>query len=430
MIQRLYPQPSPPTCGLLLTGGGARSAYQAGVMRYIGETFPQAKFPILTGLSAGAMNASILANHTGSLDAATDHLVDSWGKLDFERVVAVESGLSILWSMLWRRSVMGEMPDAAEVRRSQGLLDTSPLWSFLQQQMRAPNGVLTGVEENLQAGHLKAVAVITTNYATGQTVSFVQGSDFDVWERPERIGRHATLTVDHVMASSSLPLVFPAVQIGDAWYGDGGIRLSAPLAPAVHLGADRILVISNNHRPSREEADEPVVKGYPPTAQIIGTLTSAIFSDALEQDALTLERVNTLVEELPRNRRHGMRPVKLLQIYPSKDLGRIAVDYQDRLPSSLRFLTTGLGTDRTDAPMWLSVLLFDPEFVQRLLELGYEDAYNRHDEIAEFLRGTPARDGETVELNDVSAPQPQPELSSRPDPEARVAQTEQTNGQA
>ena len=375
----------------MLSGGGARSAYQAGVLEYVSEAFPETEFPILTGVSAGAINTAHLANHTESFPAAAQHLVESWENLQLDNVVAVESGLSLLWGLLWRNSFAEESSEGGSrthIRRTHGLLDTTPLWSYLNEHIGAEEGRMTGIAKNLDSGRLRAVAVITTNYATGQTVTWVQGEDFEVWERPDRISRHTRLTIDHVMASTALPLVFPAVEIDQAWYGDGGIRLSAPLAPAVHLGADRILAVSNHHQRSRAEADAPAVTGYPPTAQIIGILMNAIFSDALDQDAYTIERVNALLRELPPSKRHGMRPVDLLQIRPSVDLGRLAFDYEDRLPASIRFLTTGLGTRETQSPDWLSVLLFDDAYISRLLSIGYHDARDQHDDIEEFLHGT------------------------------------------
>lgn len=387
--QLLSPQPEkPPTLALALSGGGARSAYQAGVLRYMAEIAPDLRIPILTGVSAGAINTAHLANHTGTFADAADTLVDSWRGLSLDHVVKPESGLQMLWGMVWpSTSAPSPFPTADDVRRTHGLLDTTPLWTYLRRHLNAPNGVLTGIGSNLQSGDLRAVAVITTNYATGQTVTWVQGDDFDVWERPNRISQHAQLTVDHVMASTSLPLVFPAVRIGDAWYGDGGIRLSAPLAPAVHLGGDRILVISNRYKRSRAEANRPAVQGYPPTAQIIGVLMNALFADALDQDAFTLERVNKLVEELPSHRRHGMRPVQLLQLRPSVDLGRLAHDFQGTLPSGIRFLTSGLGTTETQSPDWLSVLLFERDYIDRLIDIGYHDAHAQHRTIAAFLDG-------------------------------------------
>lgn len=395
----LYPTPYDPTTALVLSGGGARSAFQAGVLQYIGEAFPEAEFPVLTGVSAGAINTAHLANDVEAFPEAAERLVRSWEEIEPDDVVAANSSLSLLWGLLRRNGFYGadaneESPTADDVRRTHGLLDTTPLWSYLNDRLGAVDGTLTGVTKNLQNGTLRAVAVITTNYATGQTVTWVQGEDFDVWEAPDRVSVHSRLTVDHIMASTALPIVFPAVRIGDAWYGDGGIRLTAPLAPAVHLGADKILAISNRYARSRAEADEPSVSGYPPTAQIISIVMNAIFGDALAQDAHTLDRVNALVEELPRSKRHGMRPVDLLQIRPSVDLGRLAVEYEHRLPAPFRFVTTGLGTDETDSSDWLSVLLFDPEYIDRLIDIGYHDARDRHDEIAEFLRGAAIGRGE------------------------------------
>jgi len=375
-----------PTYGLVLSGGGARAAYQVGALRYISEAFPGTYFPVLTGVSAGAINTAHLGNHTGTFADATDHLEDCWLGLKLERVVEVESGFNMIWGLLRQQiSQGGDPPSAVDVRETHGLLNINPLWHYLRDQLGAPDGRLTGIPANLEADRLQAVAIVTTNYSTGQTVTWVQGDDFEVWERPDRISLHDQLTIDHVMASTALPLVFPAVKIGDAWYGDGGIRLQAPLAPAVHLGSDRILVISNRHRRSRPEAEQKAVHGYPPAAHIIGILMNSIFLDALDQDAFTLERVNTLVEELPPHQRHGMRPVDLLQLRPSVDLGRLAYDYEDRIPSSFQFLTSGLGTRETESLDWLSVLLFDPVYIDRLLDIGYHDARRRHDRIERFL---------------------------------------------
>jgi len=384
------PIPRPDDCALVLSGGGARAAYQAGVLRYIAETFPDRGFHIIAGVSAGAINAAQLANHTGTFEQAANHLVHSWTKIRTEKVFEAESGLSMLWGLLRRGNgagASGEEVTTLDVRGTHGLVDTTPLWSFLEQEFQAPDGVLSGIEVNLKRNRLKAAAVVTTNYATGQTVTWVQGKDFDLWERPDRISVNTTLSVDHVMASTSIPLIFPAVRIGDMWYGDGGVRLAAPLAPAVHLGADRIMAISTRYKQSRAEADEPTVQGYPPAAQIMGMLMNAIFMDALDQDAFTLQRINKLVEDMPQRLRHDMRPIQLLQIRPSVDLGRLASTREPSLPGGLHFLTSGLGTEETLSPDWLSVLLFEEDYVTRLLEIGYEDAHHQHDEIVKFFDG-------------------------------------------
>jgi NTE family protein len=398
------PPPPAPTRGLVLSGGGARAAYQAGVLRYLAEAFPEAAFPILTGVSAGAINAAFLANATGSLPAATQHLAQSWGTLDLDDVFTMETGVGFWWKLL--RQGASPALDAplprGEVRRTHGLADTTPLCRYLRARLSADpaDGALPGIAANLDAGRLRAVAMLATNYGTGQTVTWVQGRAFEPWERPNRVSRHTRLTIDHIMASTSLPFLFPAVQIDGAWYGDGGIRLAAPLAPAVHLGADRILVISTRYARSAREAAQPATHGYPPAAQILGTLMNAVFLDALDQDAFTLERINTLVRELPHAKRHRMRPIRLLQIRPSVDLGRLAHGFEATLPGPIRTLAAGLGSGETASPDWLSVLLFQRAYTARLLEVGYEDARRRRDALEAFLDDDAPFDADDHALDD------------------------------
>jgi len=405
--------PDPPTPGILLPGGGARSAYQAGVIRYIAEEFPEAYFPIQTGVSAGAINAAHLGNHTGTFKEASQHVVDAWTGRELDDIIEIESNLSLLWDLLWdARAPSPEEPTSANVRSTHGILDTTPLSETLHRHLDEPDGTLSGVRPNLNDGRLRALAVVTTDYATGQTVTWVQGEDFDAWERPDRIGRHTQLTVDHVMASSSLPLIFPAVRIGDSWYGDGGIRLSAPLAPAVHLGADKILAISTLYSRSRAESEEIVLEGYPPTSQIVGVLMNAIFQDALPQDAHTLDRINALLEELPSGKRHGMRPLELLQIRPSVDLDVLAQDYREELPSPIQTLTSGFASRERESPNWMSVLLFHPGYIARLLEIGYGDAQDKHDRLEAFLAGTAAESANPPGLRRAAAPSDAPTIDA------------------
>jgi NTE family protein len=381
------PTPSPDVA-LVLSGGGARASYQAGVIDYMAGAFPEAHFSIVTGVSAGAINAALLANHRGSLEAAAQQLVAHWEAISTEDVYEPESSMRLLWAFL-RGGGDGENGEPA-AQTPRGLVDTAPLRRFLEKRLGAPGGRLEGIAENLASGYLKATALITTNYATGQSVSFVQGRDFDDWERPNRISRRTHLTIDHVMASASLPLMFPAIEIEEGWYGDGGVRQSAPLAPAIHLGADRLMVISTRYDRSRAEADDPSVEGYPPPAQVIGTLMNAVFLDTLDQDTLTLRRVNKLIDELPRRKRHGMRPVDLLTLRPSENLGKLAGEYEADLPTPLRMLTRGLGADQTQSPDWLSMLLFEHDYVARLIDIGYRDAERQHDRIAAFMEGVTA----------------------------------------
>lgn len=377
----------PGDCALVLSGGGARAAYQAGVLSYIAEAFGEHRFPILSGVSAGAINAAHLANDTGTTQESTDRLIKTWQRITTEDVYEAESGLRVLWSFFRHGFRVEDEDDPLNDRVAQALLDTAPLRAFLEDNLGVHNGRLPGVEVNMDNSWLKAFAVITTNYLTGQTVTWVQGRDAKLWERPNRVSVNTTLTLDHIMASTALPLLFPAVRIGDAWYGDGGIRLAAPLAPAIHLGADKILVISTRYNRSRAEADRPSVEGYPPPAQILSILMNSLFLDMTEQDAQMLHRLNRLIENLPPEKRNGVRPIRLMQIQPSQDLGRLSGAYESTLPTTFRFLERGLGTTETESPDWLSMLLFEPDYITRLIDIGYHDARRQHNEIEAFLLG-------------------------------------------
>ena len=380
-------EPSLTGHALVLSGGGARAAYQAGVLRYIAETFPAASFPVITGVSAGAINAAHLANHTGRFDDAARHLAERWQNLRVERVFEPESSLALVRGLILRGGAAEEESETTElVHQRRGLVNTAPLRQFLEEQFATgEDGRLGGVSENLRTGKLRALALTATNYTTGQTTTWVQGRGIERWERPNRVSINTHITIDHILASTALPILFPAIRVGEAWYGDGGIRLLAPLSPAIHLGADRLMVISTRYDRSRREADEPAFLGYPPAAQIIGVLMNAIFLDTLDQDALMMDRLNMLLEELPRRKRKELRPVRLLLLRPSKDVGKLAAEYEVPLRGALGLLTRGLGTGETKSPDWLSMLLFEEPYITRLIEIGYEDARHQHDKIGDFL---------------------------------------------
>jgi NTE family protein len=194
------------------------------------------------------------------------------------------------------------------------------------------------------------------------------------WERPGRLGLTTQITVEHIMASSALPLIFPATRLGDAWYGDGGVRNHTPLAPAIHLGADRILAVSTRHLRSSAEFEATRVDDYPPPAQLAGVLLNAIFLDAVDQDAAQLERINRLISLIPETDLGRLRPVKLMVLRPSVDLGRLAANFEPRLPRAFRFLTRGLGTHQLRSPDFLSLLMFQPDYLTSLIEIGEKDA--------------------------------------------------------
>jgi NTE family protein len=285
--------------------------------------------------------------------------------------------------MRWASQLIsGGAPASHPVR---GLVDTDPLRAYLHETLHCVGGELTGIRYNIETGRLKAVAISTSSYTTGQSTTWVQGRDIETWERPHRRARQTVLTVEHVMASTAIPLFFPAVQLDDGWHGDGSVRLTAPLSPALHLGARRIIAISTRYARSEAEADRREVEGYPPPAQVAGVLMNSVFLDLLDNDAIELERLNTLLQELPPERRHGLRPLKLLILRPSVDLGRLAYDFEPQLPKSFRFLSRGLGTRETTSPDLLSFILFQPDYLRALMETGERDALERSEEIRDFI---------------------------------------------
>ena len=270
---------------------------------------------------------------------------------------------------------------------ARGMVDTQPLREFLRQALGAPDGRLLGIERNLRAGRLDAVAITTSDYSTGQSVTWFEGGNALTWDRPSRRAEQCQITVEHVMASSALPIFFPAVQVGSSWHGDGGIRLTAPLSPALHLGARKVMAISTRFEATNVEERPRESQPYPPPAQVLGLLMNSIFLDLLHFDALNLGRINQLIAELPPERRLGLEEIELLILRPSRDLSKMATKFEPRLPQPYKFLLRGLGSREAKSPDSLSMVLFEPEYVKHLIAAGEEDANRRAAEIDAFLLG-------------------------------------------
>ena len=370
---------------LVLSGGGARAAYQVGFLRCLSRKFPDLNIPIITGVSAGAINAVFLANHEGSFAEAVEALSELWFKLSFDQVFSVDTGKLIRNVFRWGiRLISGGIPKESAAK---SLLDSTPLRELLKRVLLPQDNVIAGIGRNLQREKLKAFAITGTNYATGQAITWVMGNDIRMWEHPWRRSEATDITVDHIMSSASLPLLFPAISVEKAWYGDGGIRQSAPLSPAIYLGAKRILAVSTHHQKSIQDANTPVCIGYPPPAQIAGTLMNSIFLDALDQDIRTLKRVNQLLEKIPEERRGDRNVVHHFIMRPSEDLGKLAGGFEPDLPTLFRYLFRGLGTHETSSPDWLSMVLFDPNYLARLIELGENDAGKQIEDLTAFMNG-------------------------------------------
>jgi NTE family protein len=242
-----------------------------------------------------------------------------------------------------------------------------------------------GIRENIREQRLKALAITATNYTTGQAVTWIQGKNIAMWERPDRHSVMTDITVEQIMASTALPIFFPAVRIGDSWFGDGGIRQYAPLSPSLHLGAGRIMAVSTRHRPSLPETGPAAHPRYPSIARILDVLMNAIFVDLLDQDLLGLDRVNKLLESQSREKASNLRLVRAFTLRPSVNLSKVAGTFEPNLPRPFRFLTRRLGTQKTESFDWLSMIMFDTRYVQKLIEIGEADAHARKEEIAAFL---------------------------------------------
>ena len=346
----------------------------------IAERAPELQFPILTGVSAGAINAVYLAAHRGPLAAAAETLRVEWSRLTVDHVYRLRPlglGRALLRGLAQLRPGGGAAPAVMH-----GVLDMRPLREFLT------NGIdLSGIDANITSGRLRAAALSATSYPSGDTVTFVHGSpDVPTWRRALRYAVRVRLAIDHVMASAALPILFSAVRVGDAFYGDGSVRQTAPLAPAIHLGATALLVITQRTDPGQAPAVRRL-DAYPTVAEVAGLLLHSIFLDALEADVERLERLNRVLAELPAGASapDGLRPVRLLVVRPSRHLGELAAGHSARLPRLIRWVVRGLGGDSASAVDFLSYLLFDPVYTTTLIELGYEDARRDWPRIERFL---------------------------------------------
>lgn len=366
------------TLALVLSGGGARASYQVGVLAAIAERWPELRVPVLTGVSAGAINAVSLAANRGSFREAVGGLRAAWLRITPGHVYRVKTrAVAGRAARLAVDFILGKTTDAGILH---GLMDMGPLRTLL-------GGMIdfAGIDANLDAGRLRAVALTTTSYATGQTVTFIHGEPHvTIWERAQRTAAHAKLTLQHVMASSAIPLIFPAVEIAERFYGDGSVRQTTPLSPAIHLGADRLLVIGM--RPGWASNPPPTHSGYPTTAQIMALLFDSVFLDALDADAERLELVNRLLSGAPTPQASvPLRQVKLLMLRPSRGLGDLAAGLTPRLPGPLNRIVKSIGGSGQAARDFLSYLLFDPAYTGLAMELGHDDARADSERIERFL---------------------------------------------
>ena len=381
---------SDPELALVLTGGGARAAYQVGFLRHLARECPDLAPGILTGVSAGGMIATHLASRQGRFVDSVGRLVDIWQNIGVDDVCRVDS---VDFSSITRWALRRLRGRVCETARRASVACTEPLRRLLSHTLdAAPDGTFARIAHNLQTGLVRAVALTASSYATGKSVTWVQrrgqfSALNDDSGRSEELD--GSLRVDHVMASGALPFLFPAVHIDGTWYGDGGMRLTAPLSPAIHLGARKIVAVSTRYSGADAERRRTAIDGHPAPTQLAGTLLNAIFLDTLDADVARIQQVNTLIEGLPATRRAGLHHVETLVLRPSRDLGRLANEFEADLPRGLRFLVGRLRGRAPRSNDLLSLLMFQRDYVTSLIELGEADARLRAPEIRAFLTQRP-----------------------------------------
>ncbi|MBK5103367.1 MAG: patatin-like phospholipase family protein [Burkholderiales bacterium] len=370
-----------PRSGLILTGGGARAAYQVGVLKAIRDLLPdQAKnpFPILCGTSAGAINAAVLAIYADDFRRGVGFLLDVWENFHVGRVYKADPWSMLQTSARWFASMLW-------IKRNSpaSLFDNTPIREMLEKSLDFGR-----IQENIDKGALYAVSVTASGYSSGENVSFYQGGPgLETWERTQRVGAATTLNVDYLMASSALPFLFPAVKLNREYFGDGSIRQIAPISPALHLGADRVLVIGTGRQ--HTEAARVRSSVYPSIAQIAGHALNSIFLDGLAVDLERLHRINRTVSLIPEDKRSEagvhLRPIKVLMISPSESIERIAGRHVQALPRMLKFVLGGIGAMNRSGSNLASYLLFEETYCRALIDLGYRDTQVQRDAVLEFL---------------------------------------------
>nr|BDT27211.1 patatin-like phospholipase family protein [Bacteriovorax sp. HI3] len=381
---------SHPKFGLVLSGGGARAAYQAGVLKgiteIVGDKMGDDPFQIITGISAGAINAAYLASAKNNFNEQVQSLIRIWEELTPENVLRTDIASLGKLSAGWIKDLsFGGMFGRSE---STHLLDSTPLRDLLEESIDFDQ-----IEKNIINNKLHGVAVSTTSYATGTSVTFFDSPSVKDYARSARIGLKGPLRLEHVLASSAIPFIFRPVRIKNSFYGDGGIRSNAPLSPAIHLGADKLLAIGVRYfREEMEvkELNQQVEMNNIVLADIVGVLFNSLFLDAIEFDYERLQRINKTVsllsEDALASHPGQLKKIPTLLIQPSVDLGELAGDQFHRFPKMLRYLLSGIGATEARGADLLSYIAFDKAYTQKLVEIGHKDAHNRAEEIREFFQ--------------------------------------------
>jgi NTE family protein len=372
--------------GLILSGGGARAAYQIGVLRAIADILPDAApnpFPIICGTSAGSINAAALAAAAPDFKTGVARMVRVWSGFEIEQVYHAD-----VWSAASRgsRLIFAMLTGGSGHAGPRSLLDNTPLRELLLK-----NVPFERIDQAVDNGDLRALSVTACSYNTGRSVSWYRGAeDLQPWTRARRLGVHTSISVDHLMASSGIPIVFPAVAVDGEYFGDGSMRQTSPISPALHLGADKVLIIGVRQESPQASANfippGPGVQ-YPGMGQIAGYILDTLFLNSLNADIERLQRINQTLELVPAAAREriALRSIETFIISPSQDIGAIAEPHMDLMPSAVQYLLRVIGARRGGGKQLLSYLLFHGTYCGELMDLGFNDTMNSKDKLREFL---------------------------------------------
>ncbi len=367
--------------GLVLPGGGARAAYQVGVLKSISELIPDSNpFSIISGTSAGAINASLLASRSQSLKEAVEVLSGVWCNFKTNKVYRTETTVMLKSIFQWLLTVSS---GGVLAKNPKSLLDNSPLRQLLEDTIN-----LEGIKNNIDKGNLDAFAITGASYSSKKSVTFFQSEEDDIdWERFLRVGVKTDILIDHLMASIALPLIFPAVKINNEYFGDGAMRQATPLSPAIRLGAEKLLIITTDSKsPNNQLTDNQI---YPSIGEVGGYMLDALFTGGLLSDLERLDRINQIIENSGNNSvqtsNKKMKHLDYCVISPSKDIKKIAKEHYKDVPYSIKLLMKGLGLKNREESELLSFLLFESSFTSSLIQLGFEDGMTNQSKIKAIL---------------------------------------------
>lgn len=375
---------TPQKIALILTGGGARAAYQVGVLKAIADLTPRrspSPFQIICGTSAGALNAVTLAVNARQFRKGVKYLLGIWMHAQVSDIYRADVLGVLMNSGRWLAGLFLSLLGINRLNRV-SLLDNAPLGRFLERTLPCDK-----IQESIEAGALHALGITASGYGSGHSVTFYQGAQgLQPWKRTRRLGVETKIGIEHLLASAAIPFIFPAVHIHREYFGDGSVRQIAPISSALHLGADKVMVMGAWHADD-EEGRRNKMDAYPSLAQIAGHALDSIFMDGLELDLERLQRMNTIVNLIPEELRSAtaVRHIDVLVITPSQPLERVAERHIARLPWTIRLLLRSAGVMHRSGANLVSYLLFDKFYCRALIELGYQDAMKRRDEIIGFL---------------------------------------------